>query len=109
LGFDIAPNAPGEAFVSAGDGAGNLLGYRASKRYGVGEAGFSFGEYTKTTGGTDFVQTASPTPGPPTGPARVGPIVINELIYYPPSFATEYIELRNLTGSDVVLNDPTDP
>jgi hypothetical protein len=109
LGFDIAPDVAGEAFVSAGDAAGNLLGYRASKRYGVGEAGFSFGEFTKTTGGTDFVQMASPTPGAANGPARVGPVVINELMYYPPSFATEFIELRNLTGSDVVLNDPADP
>jgi hypothetical protein len=109
LGFDIAPDVAGEAFVSAGDAAGNLLGYRASKRYAVGETGFSFGEFTKSTGGTDFVQLASPTPGAPNGLPRVGPVVINELMYYPPSFATEFIELRNLTGSDVVLNDPADP
>jgi hypothetical protein len=30
-------------------------------------------------------------------------------MYFPPGFATEFIELRNLTGSDVVLSDPADP
>lgn len=109
LGFDIAPNAAGEIFVSSGDAAGNILGYRESKRYAVGETGFSFGEHVKTTGGTDFVAMQSPTPGLANGAPRVGPVVINELMYHPPNFAMEYIELRNLTGSDVLLHDPADP
>ena len=109
LGFDIAPEAAGEVFVSAGDAAGTLLGYRESKRYGVGETGYSFGEHVKTTGGTDFIALAGPTPGAVNGAPRVGPIVINELMYYPPGFALEYLELRNLTGSDVAAERPAAP
>jgi hypothetical protein len=52
---------------------------------------------------------AGPTPGAANGAPRVGPIVINELMYYPPGFAYEYLELRNLTGADVLLNDPAAP
>lgn len=110
LGFDIA-STPGEVFVSNGDAAGNLRGYRHSKRYGAGDAGFSFGEYLKSTGGTDFIALRSPTPGAANGSPRVGPVVINELMYHPPSSGgvPEFIELRNLSGAEVLLHDPADP
>lgn len=110
LGFNML-STPGEVFISNGDAAGNLLGYRESKRYGAGDTGFSFGEYLKSTGGTDFIALQSPTPGAANGAPRVGPVVISELMYYPPASGgmLEYIELRNLTGADVLLHDPADP
>src|SRR5262249_906619 len=46
----------------------------------------------------------------------VGPVVINEVMYHPPDIngtnddvLSEYIELRNITTSDVQLFDPTHP
>ena len=51
----------------------------------------------------------SPTPGAANGTPIVGPVVINELMYNPASGKAEYIELRNLTGQAILLNDPADP
>ena len=107
LGFDMTP-AAGTVYVSGGDAAGNLLGYRESARFGPGEEGLSYGEYVKATG-TDFVALQAPTPGAPNGAPRVGPVVINEIMYHPATGRPEYVELRNLTGTDVVLNDPANP
>src|SRR5690606_20898143 len=50
-----------------------------------------------------------------TGP-RVGPIVVNEIMYNPPpviagvdNIQDEYIELLNITGQTVPLYDPAHP
>jgi hypothetical protein len=63
-----------------------------------------FGQHVKANGGTDFVALVSPTPGGPNAQPLVGPVVINEIMYNPRLGAgSEYIELRNLGGSDVAL------
>jgi hypothetical protein len=108
LGFDISA-AGGEVTLSAGDRAGALRGYRESVRFDAADPGVSFGQFTKTTGGTDFVAMSSPTPGAANAAPLVGPVIINELMFHPGTGQAEYIELRNLTGSEVVLNDPANP
>ncbi|MGE5609826.1 MAG: hypothetical protein ACM359_11265, partial [Bacillota bacterium] len=67
------------------------------------------GRYLKSTGGSDFVPLSGPTPGQANAYPLVGPVVINEIMYNPSVDASEFIELRNITGSDALLYDPLHP
>src|SRR5258706_8484220 len=115
-----------EIWISAADSVGNLTGYRASASFGPGENGVSFGrfatslgpEYTAMAQGTFGVENPSTlaefrtAPGAANSYAKVGPIVINEIMYHPPDNAggdnttDEFIELLNVSSSSVPLYDP---
>ncbi len=109
-----------------GDAAGNLTGYRTSVSFGPAQHGIAFGRYV-TSVGEDFTAMSSNTFGMDnpatvsqfrTGTGllnaypRVGPLVINEIMYHPPDIAMgldntldEYIEIYNITPSPVALYD----
>ena len=109
LGFGLAESG-GTVYLSSVDPSGNVGGYRETARFAGALPGAPFGEYVKSTGGTDFVSLVSPTPGAANSAPLVGPVVISEVMYNPElSGSSEFIELRNLTGSDVPLYDPADP
>jgi hypothetical protein len=78
------------------------------RTFGASEMGISFGRYTTSTGEVKFVAMDSNTPGASNAYPKVGPVVINEVMYYPdsenPDDATyEYIELYNIENKDVNL------
>ncbi|HZN66573.1 MAG TPA: Ig-like domain-containing protein, partial [Tepidisphaeraceae bacterium] len=100
-------NSSGEGvFLSSGDAAGNLGGYRVDETFAASDPGVTFGRHVKSTGGADFTALVSPTQGAANAAPLVGPVVINEIMYSPAGGKAEYIELRNLTGSTVLLHDP---
>jgi hypothetical protein len=90
---------------------GMLTGYYKKQDFGASETGVSFGRYLKSTGTYDFVAMDYNTPDELNAPPKVGPIVINEIMYHPDWPAAgpydkeeyEYIELHNITGSPVTL------
>jgi hypothetical protein len=110
-----------------------LTGHRAGVKFGATENGVSWGRYhTQTV--DDFVPLSQPTFGVdnPTsvgdfergkGAAnalpKIGPVVINEIMYHPPDIITltstndnvleEYVELHNLSTSPAPLCDPFFP
>jgi len=120
--------AHGEDLVlSAADVQGNFLGYRTDQKFGAAEQAVSFGRYL-TSIDADFVAMSQRTFGvdnPATvqdfrtgnglsnAAPKVGPLVINEIMYHPPPIGTnddvldEFIELKNITGADVPLFDPS--
>jgi len=66
----------------------------------------SFGRYYKGSTDTfDFVAMDYNTPDVNNAPPKVGPVVINEIMYNPPTGNQneEYIELHNITGAPVTL------
>lgn len=111
------PAAGGALYLASADAAGNLTGHVVGHEFdGVAE-GVSLGRYFGSTG-PDFVPLSAPTFGvedPATveafrtgrGAANaeplVGPVVINEIHYHPPEGDDEFVELRNVSGSDVDL------
>jgi hypothetical protein len=117
-------------YLSQADGSGNLTGYRAMMEFGAAENGVSFGRFATSTG-VDFTAMAqrsfgSDTPatlaefragtGLSNGYPKVGPVVINEIMYRPVGGTNgvelaneEFIELRNITASPVPLFDPVRP
>ena len=120
-----------QVHLSQADPQGNLTGYRAAVSFGASANGVSFGP-CQTSVGTDFVALQFPTLGitnpgslaqfrtgtgaPNAGPL-VGPVVISEIMYHPPSTSTnagglpgiEFIELQNLTPVALPLYDPVHP
>lgn len=126
-------SAHGDNVVLSEAKNGALTGYRISQKFPASANGVSFGRVI-TSVGTDFAPLISPTFGVDnpqtvaefrtgkgaanTGP-QVGPVVINEIMYHPPDIVTatstndnvldEYIELRNITSSEVLLFDPVYP
>ncbi|MCI0743849.1 MAG: lamin tail domain-containing protein [Verrucomicrobia subdivision 3 bacterium] len=123
-------SAHGDAvYLSRADAGGNLTGYRAVARFGAAANGVSFGRFP-TTVGVDFPPLSQRTfgvdnPGSVTefrngGGAvnaypRIGPVILNELMFHPPGDGTndnvldEFIELYNVTTNPVALYDPANP
>ncbi|HEU0010007.1 MAG TPA: lamin tail domain-containing protein [Verrucomicrobiae bacterium] len=129
--FDTGPNAFNfnsahgeEVWLSAADAAGVLTGYRVGAKFGASANGVSFGRF-RTSVGVDYPAMSARTFGVDspatvaqfrtgTGAANpaplVGPVVISELMYHPPTGINgsedEYIELLNVSGAPVKLFDP---
>ncbi len=118
------------AILSAADALGNLTGWRAAAEFGPSANGVSFGRFPMTVG-TDFVALNSHTFGmdvaanveqfrlgtgaPNSGP-RIGPVVLTELMFCPPSVdgvndntADEFLELFNTLSVTQPLFDPGAP
>ncbi len=100
-------------YLSQTDGAGNLTGYRAQVSFGAAENGVSFGRFA-TSVGEDFTAMAQRTLGASNGYPRIGPVIINEIMYHPNSGGIEYgeeefIELHNASGTAVPMFDAARP
>ncbi|MHC4625166.1 MAG: lamin tail domain-containing protein, partial [Planctomycetota bacterium] len=112
--FGLSETGEKVCLSSPADANGNLTGYREVEDFGASENGVSFGRYFKTsTGNFNFVATAYNTPDSANAYPKVGPVVISEIMYHPdwPAGSPydnekyEYIELHNITASDVNLSD----
>ena len=129
VAFSFSSANGDQAYLSAADAAGNLTGYRSGADFGPALNGVSFGRY-ETSIGRDFTAMTqrtfgqdSPTTveqfrtgaGLSNGAPRVGPVVVNEVMYHPPDVGTndntqdEFVELFNITGNPVPLFDPAFP
>ncbi len=93
-------------YLSSGDNGG-LTGYYEQEDFGASENSIAFGRYLKSTGTYNFVAMSANTPGAANAYPKVGPIVINEIMYNPSTGDQdeEYIELYNLSGTPVQLYD----
>ena len=101
FGLDTATG--GEVILAGADLAGNLNNQRVHVSFGPQDAGVSFGPFA-TSQGVEFVALAQPTLGVANSSARVGPVVINEIMYNPPPGGSpEYVELLNISSSAVSL------
>ena len=113
--FNTGPNAfafnsahGDQVWLSAADAAGNLSGLRVGASFGAAFDGVAFGRYP-TSLGVDYPALLSRTPNTPNDSPRVGPVVINEIMYHPPvgpSAEDEFIELFNNASTNVALFDP---
>jgi hypothetical protein len=84
--------------------------------FGASEVNVSFGHYTTSLDDVKFVAMDSNTPGQLNSYPKVGPVVINEVMYYidtdnPDNDDFEYIELYNIEDHNVNLwiPDPCGP
>jgi hypothetical protein len=123
--FNTGPNAFSlsslgeEVYLFSADVSSNLTGYAQGFDFGASFNGTTFGRYIISTGSDQYPEQASPSLGAPNTGPRVGPVVINEILYRPVDIiigprvydndCDEFIELCNTTGSPVPLFDPMRP
>jgi hypothetical protein len=108
-----------QVYLASADAAGNLNGYLAGTTFGATLNGDALGRY-RTSTGMDFTRLETPTfgtespsslpecrdgGGAPNAEAKVGPIIINEIMYNPSGGDIEFIELYNLGAEAVDLTD----
>jgi hypothetical protein len=112
--FALSENGEEVCLSSPLDANGNLTGYREVEDFGASQNGVSFGRYFKaSTDNFNFVAMSNSTSGLINAYPKVGPVVINEIMYHPdwPAGSPydndeyEYIELYNITAADVNLYD----
>ena len=104
--FAFSENGEEACLSSRLDPNGMLTGYRQVEDFGAAQSNVSFGRYFKSsTGNSNFVAMDYNTPDAVNAYPKVGPIVINEIMYNPPTSNQneEYIELYNITGAPVTL------
>ncbi len=104
--FALSENGEEACISSYLDPNGFLTGYRQVEDFGASQTNVSLGRYYKAgTGNFNFVAMDYNTPDVNNAYPKVGPIVINEIMYNPPTGNQneEYIELHNITGALVTL------
>jgi hypothetical protein len=104
--FALSENGEEACLSSYLDPNGYLTGYREVEDFGASQTNVSIGRYYKSsTGNFNFVAMDYNTPDSNNAYPKVGPVVINEIMYNPPSGNQneEYIELHNITGELVTL------
>jgi hypothetical protein len=130
--FSLSSARGDEIHLSTADAGGALTGYRASVKFDAAFNGTSFGRFETSTG-PDFppllarsfgLEGAGVPPsvevfrtglGASNAAPIIGPVVIHEIHYHPPSPDTndnvldEFIELRNVSGVTVPLYDVAFP
>ena len=100
--FGLSSNGETVCLYSGWDG--QLTGYSQKEEFGPSEYGVSFGRYQKSTGEFNFVAMETSTPGFENSYPKVGPVIINEIMYNPGEDQDlEYIELHNISSSTVSL------
>jgi hypothetical protein len=102
--FALSENGDQVYLSSAQQGV--LTGYQEVEDFDASETGVAFGRYYKgSTDNYNFVAMSENTPGKANAYPKVGPIVINEIMYNPGSGDQneEYIELFNISSEPVDL------
>ncbi len=115
-GFGFGSDGDDIWLFSATAASTNLTGYSHGHSFGAAEDGVSFGRHVTSEGKEHFVaQTFSSLGTNNVGP-RVGPVVIEEIMYHPPALGgtndnttEEYVALRNLSVDTVPLFDTNLP
>ncbi|MBN2505905.1 MAG: lamin tail domain-containing protein [Verrucomicrobia bacterium] len=108
--LNFALNSSGDAvYLTSADPAGNLTGFSHGFAFGAAAPGVSFGRYLNSVLEEQFPAQTSPTLAAPNADPRVGPVVIQEIMYHPDTAGAEFIELRNLSADPVPLFDPQHP
>ncbi|MBN1669828.1 MAG: lamin tail domain-containing protein [Kiritimatiellae bacterium] len=98
-----------EIYLTKWDGNGNLQ-YLAEERFGGASNGVAFARYVKSGGTADFVaQSVTNTLGGANAAPRIGPLVINEIMYNPTNGGYEFLELYNAAETGLALFDAGNP
>jgi len=98
-----------QVILSSGNAAGQLTSYRTTVRFGASAKDVTFGRYTRSDGEVDFTELSAKTFGAANAYPKVGPVVINEIMYNPAAGGKEFIELLNIDTGTKPLFDPANP
>jgi hypothetical protein len=104
----------GAVYLYSGDSATNLTGYSHGFAFGAAARGENFGRHVISTGEEQFPAQRAPTLGAANSGPRIGPVVITEIHYHPNAAGAlaegdEFVELQNISLTNVALFDATQP
>lgn len=106
FGSSFSLSSLGETiYLFSGSSTGELTGYETGYNFDAVEAGVSFGRYVSSVGKEHFVAQQSTSLNAENGLPRVGPIIINQIMYNPSVDQFEYIELVNISSEKADLFD----
>jgi hypothetical protein len=77
--------------------------------FGASNRGASFGRYLNSIGEELFPAQANQSFGGQNAGPNIGPLVLNEIMYHPAAGFDEFIEVKNVSTSEVALSDPANP
>jgi hypothetical protein len=110
IGTSFALSSLGEqVYLLSADAAHDLTGYSHGFAFEGSAIGQTYGRYINSVGEEQFPPQIAPTLGTNNLGPRVGPVIINEVNYFPAAAGTEFLELRNITSAAVPLYDPAHP
>ncbi|MDF1859946.1 MAG: lamin tail domain-containing protein [Verrucomicrobiales bacterium] len=101
-----------EVWIVSADSNGDLTGYLHGLDFGANKNGVSLGRFVNSAGKERLVRQSARTLSGPNSSVATGPVIISELMYYPPDLGgnsnerDEFVEVRNLSGLPVQLYDP---
>jgi len=96
-----------DVWLMEADAAGNLTRFADHVEFPAAANGESFGRWPNAGG--RMYPMSELTLGDANTAARIGPVVISEVMYRPPEGGDEFIELYNAAGHNVPLYDPAMP
>lgn len=103
FGSAFALSSHGEdVCIFSGNGT-TLTGYEHSEDFGEIEEGVTLGRHITSTGDEHFVAQSQVTFNAENSYPRVGPVVINKIMYNPESENFEYLELVNTSSEPLEL------
>nr|MBP8298207.1 lamin tail domain-containing protein [Burkholderiales bacterium] len=86
-----------------------LTGYRHGGGFGAAANGVSVGRHVNSAGDEQWPAQLTRTTGAANSGPRVGPAVLSEVFYHPPTGGVEFIEVVNITAAPLALFDPAFP
>lgn len=110
IGASFALSSLGDdVYLFSGSAASEVTGYTHGFQFGGAQAGVSFGRYVNSAGDEQFPALSFRSFGASNHVPRVGPVVINEIHYNPVPGGVEFIELLNISSTNVALYDQSFP
>jgi hypothetical protein len=102
-GFALSSYGDEVYLAAANPNTSELTGGIIGARFGASDDGVPFGRH-RTSRGFDFAAMETPTFGATNSLPRIGPVVINEIMYHPGTNGTEFIEFYNRSTTNVDLS-----
>jgi hypothetical protein len=100
----------GEEVYLCADSTGTMSGgYYHGFSFGPIDNGVSFGRYVNSIGEAEFVAQKEASLGAANKGPLVGPVVFTEIMYNPADSLSEFIEIKNISGSEIPLYDSNHP
>ncbi len=96
-----------EIYIFSGSATGELNGYENGFKFGALEPGISYGRYINSIGVEHFTIQQTVSLNETNGLPKVGPVIINQIMYNPSVDQFEYMELLNVSSEKVNLFDET--
>ncbi|MCC6232799.1 MAG: lamin tail domain-containing protein, partial [Verrucomicrobiales bacterium] len=98
-----------EVWLFRADATGRLTGDADGFSFPAAANGVSFGRHTNSAGKLSFPAQRTRTLGAPNSGPAIGPVIFHEIHARPPRGEMPFLELRNVSTTEVALHDPAHP